>query len=387
MENNHIDNLKRFESIGDNCEFGFVLRGLGFDEGGLFKWARLDIHALTKVLAADLEHIFDFENLSPLRLSMVLEGRYGIGWHSSITCHFVDGQLQFVDPEHLRREKHRSEARKFDYLKAKFLAKLRAGGAIFVFKSNEGVASASVAALDNQLRRLANGAVYWLVVVAVAADPALIGTVRIAGATLIEGFVDRFADYNTADDFSAEVWRRLVDNVLWAAPYSGWMEAKSRADDEVKRRFKRLDLPFGGSRMDELVMDGEICVGSQSPNTWSRRLEDMFRLHAERDLSRPALLFWRGITLPSGTRHVLSITHQLSTDHSKTVDVEIRVRSGDLLFGMALVKSGRHQEVVELLIDSELRPLSIELYARRCFDLKDGEVAAVDIGPVELRTS
>lgn len=33
-----INNLQRFESLGDNCEFAFFLRESGYDEGSLFRW-------------------------------------------------------------------------------------------------------------------------------------------------------------------------------------------------------------------------------------------------------------------------------------------------------------------------------------------------------------
>ena len=33
-----MNNLQRFESLGDNCEFAFFLRESGYDEGSLFRW-------------------------------------------------------------------------------------------------------------------------------------------------------------------------------------------------------------------------------------------------------------------------------------------------------------------------------------------------------------
>lgn len=99
----------RFESLGDNCELGFVLRSLGSDEGGLFKWARLEIDNLNKVLQNNLQEIFEYRNLSPLRTSMVYESTYGIGWHSRLTSEVSQGGLIYVDNEATRIKIHQLE--------------------------------------------------------------------------------------------------------------------------------------------------------------------------------------------------------------------------------------------------------------------------------------
>lgn len=42
--------VARFESLGDNCEFGFVQRRSGVEDGGLLRWAVSPPEALLKAI-------------------------------------------------------------------------------------------------------------------------------------------------------------------------------------------------------------------------------------------------------------------------------------------------------------------------------------------------
>jgi hypothetical protein len=61
----------RIESLGDNCELGFVLRHLGVEAGSLFRWAAMKPEQLLMKLRADFDGMYEFANLSPLRPAMV----------------------------------------------------------------------------------------------------------------------------------------------------------------------------------------------------------------------------------------------------------------------------------------------------------------------------
>lgn len=54
-----INNLQRFESLGDNCEFAFFLRESGYDEGSLFRWTLIkNYHALLKLIESDFADLY-----------------------------------------------------------------------------------------------------------------------------------------------------------------------------------------------------------------------------------------------------------------------------------------------------------------------------------------
>lgn len=53
--------LVRFESLGDNCEFGFVHRRLSYEDGSLFRWARIDPWQLYAVLRSDFSGIMNLK--------------------------------------------------------------------------------------------------------------------------------------------------------------------------------------------------------------------------------------------------------------------------------------------------------------------------------------
>lgn len=110
------DQLLRMESLGDNCELGFVLGNLGCKAGSVFRWASMKPDRLLSKLRADFAGMYEFDNLSPLRPAMVLDSRYGIGWHTELKSEPVAGRLAFRDDEENRRRIHLKEMRKVQYL-------------------------------------------------------------------------------------------------------------------------------------------------------------------------------------------------------------------------------------------------------------------------------
>jgi len=52
-----VIDLQRFESLGENCEFGFLLRHHQVASGGFFRWAFTPLHSLIRILAADFEGV------------------------------------------------------------------------------------------------------------------------------------------------------------------------------------------------------------------------------------------------------------------------------------------------------------------------------------------
>jgi hypothetical protein len=82
--------LDGFESIGANCEFGYLLRKVGNETLTAFRWTGiLSVEALISALDANLSGIFRFENLVPFNSDMVLDQESRIVWHSQIKSEMI----------------------------------------------------------------------------------------------------------------------------------------------------------------------------------------------------------------------------------------------------------------------------------------------------------
>ena len=192
-----MPDFSRIESLGDNCELGFVLRRLGLEAGSLFRWARSRAEQICCLLEADFDRIYEFDALTPSRLTMVEEARYGINWHTEMHAHIVDGRLAFVADLATRRDIHHRELQKFRYLIDKLHYRLTAGGLLLVIKANEGIAPATLRRLHAALAAQAAGASFTLLEVRAADAPEAVGTVVEQSSGLLTGYISTFAEYDT----------------------------------------------------------------------------------------------------------------------------------------------------------------------------------------------
>lgn len=198
--------LQNFESIGNNCEFGFFLASQGINDGGLLRWAFVnDFAKLAGAIGRKMEGSFAFDALSPFSLTMAVDGATNIAYHTKMRIEDRDG-LSFTDSNDERRAIHAVEASKFAYLRDKFFAELRSGGKVYVVKCNAGIPDSDVEALSASL--LAHGDATILHVRSADAQNRA-GTVIRSGPNLLTGFIDRFADYSKADDISKDCWLEI----------------------------------------------------------------------------------------------------------------------------------------------------------------------------------
>jgi hypothetical protein len=203
------DELRRFESLGDNCEFGFVQRAIGENPSGLLRWAISPPSSLMTALASDFDDFYQYPNLLPSAADMVRETRYDLFFHTSMRSF----DKVFVEPEAARRQTYQAEKAKMDHLLTRFRARLADPATIFVYKTNAGVSDQQADDLRRAIRRYGPG---HLLVVRTASDRGAWGTVQRRDDGLLIGHVDRFAPYSQADDVSVEVWRKLICNTLLA---------------------------------------------------------------------------------------------------------------------------------------------------------------------------
>ncbi|MDT3251247.1 hypothetical protein QZQ97_09910 [Serratia sp. root2] len=213
--NNH--DLERFESMGDNCEFGFYLRSKGLENGSLFRWSLIKDHQdLLNLVTGDFANFYQFDNLHPTWSNMLVDKDNGIIFHTELYSSQIDNNWVFDDAENNRKEKYLIEKNKIDYLVKKFLDGLQNKKKIFVIKKNNNQIDMDVIAkLANELNRRGKAKV---LVVFQSDDSSKHGIIEYANENVLISYIERFAEYNKADDISVAGWDKIVNNILHALP-------------------------------------------------------------------------------------------------------------------------------------------------------------------------
>jgi hypothetical protein len=177
----------RFESLGDDCEFGLVQRHFDADPQDLLRWGSTDAARLVLGLCRRFDGLGD---PAATRLQ----------WHADVA------EYRLHDPRYLSlhtwrsariedpaREAalHLSSCARLRLLRRKLLDDIAAARRIFVFKTSRGATAPDhVFALHAALRGIGPAP---LLCVALATDPAGIGQVEQIGDGLYLGHIDRFS--------------------------------------------------------------------------------------------------------------------------------------------------------------------------------------------------
>jgi hypothetical protein len=199
------DVLQRFESLGDNCEFGFVQRANGFEDGGLLRWSVSPLDKLILCLDTNFKDFYLFDNLEPSAPDMVRDTGTGLMFHTQM--HSIDGR--FVLDEDACREIYVKEKGKMDHLLHKFRRRIQQPGVICVYKRNSGTTDDEAQYLQRSLNKLGRSR---LLLVRSTDDKARWGTVDRSALGFLVGLLDEFAPYSAADQVSIRVWNELLKN-------------------------------------------------------------------------------------------------------------------------------------------------------------------------------
>ena len=189
--------MLRFESIGENCEFGLVQRRCGAEPLGLFRFASAPLPKLMAGLEQGFEGLSDPENLH-VQLSangreyMVFDRKYQLLYHAWVLA-------EEMSAEAVRQR----EARRLPLLIRKLMEDLKQAEKIFIFHGMEPLSDIEARALLARLRGFGPNTLLWLEL-ADATHPA--GTVEWLGEGLLKGYMDRFAPGEDAHDLSLDCW-------------------------------------------------------------------------------------------------------------------------------------------------------------------------------------
>ena len=176
--------MMRFESLGDNCEFGLAQRRFGAEPMGLLRWSGILPDELARALRTRFERAGDPELVEILVADngnfMVADN--GIG---SIMNSFVNEQA--MD----RTKFLELNCRRLRFLRDKLVSDLEAGEKIFVYNPRNGqISDAEIAAIHAGIRALGTGS---LVCVRETAQARQNGTVEKRHDGLMIGYLTRSA--------------------------------------------------------------------------------------------------------------------------------------------------------------------------------------------------
>lgn len=201
--------LSSFESLGTNCEFGFVQRALDYEESSLLRWAYTDdITALCEAIDSHFAGLFAFENLAPAGGgTMVRDGLVRIAFHTKMLSSQKGEEWEFVLPEATQLQIFKQEQKKIQYLLKKFEHNLAGSDRIYVLKNNGGLSFHDAWRVHDVLAKHGGGR---LLCIMVAPSADLVGTVERLNTRLMVGWVDRLAPVDMVHDASVDVWERVL---------------------------------------------------------------------------------------------------------------------------------------------------------------------------------
>lgn len=189
--------FEAFESLGDNCEFGFVQRAYGASTVGLFNFAATTIDQLSRVLETRFDalrtpHGMDLAVHVQGNEYIVVLGAYGITFHAGVRL--GEAALETIQ---------RQQARRVALLARKMIEDLETGGKIFVYRSAATAPRDKIDGLASQLRAYGPATLLWIT----TREPShSAGEVEWLSEGLLRAYIDRFSPADSASNFSPAYW-------------------------------------------------------------------------------------------------------------------------------------------------------------------------------------
>ena len=203
--------LSRFVSLGDNCEFGFFLRSLGNEKGGLFRWSIAHINAMIAYLDHGCPPLYQFENLVPHSAGMVKDTRSNFCFHTAMRSTAGENRsFNFNDAEKVRRKIHSQELEKMEFLRLRFLNSLESPDSLFILKQNGNLADDEIMRLQEALVRYRQGLSTRIIAVLSTDNKESVGSIEQITTSVWKGYISRFAPYAKADDIDGHAWLNII---------------------------------------------------------------------------------------------------------------------------------------------------------------------------------
>ncbi|HXM24757.1 MAG TPA: tetratricopeptide repeat protein [Chthoniobacterales bacterium] len=198
-ESEHIKSLsslfKRFESLGDTCEFGMIQRIFQADQVSLLRWSATSPGNLVKALNARLRGVGDPEHtiIAINGDEYTTEDRRYLMHSHTFTSPAVE-PMEFFAPEQCRR---------IQWLRSRLLDNLTAASKIFIYKYEDGLTESDMNSLYDALCQYCPQIALLCVKIEEPGRPS--GTVERLHAGLFVGYIDKFSTV----DISVNAWIAL----------------------------------------------------------------------------------------------------------------------------------------------------------------------------------
>jgi hypothetical protein len=200
--------LMDLQSLGENCELGFVQRFNGAEPLGLFRWASTPLPILLAALEARFEGLGLPENLS-IELDdasefQVIDRRYGFRNHS----------FAFANAGAKREDILKREAVRLPFLARLLTEELEKATKLFCFHDAGGSGQDRIERLVAALNRYGPNTLLWI---CQADGPSRAGTAERLGPALIRGYIDHFQPIHNVQKPSLDPWLAAIReaHALW----------------------------------------------------------------------------------------------------------------------------------------------------------------------------
>jgi hypothetical protein len=198
------DIAMKFESIGENCEFGLFQRRCDAEPLGLLRFSSTFMRNLVRGIENGFEGLGEIDDIEPRleggppREYMIHEKKYGLVYQTFV----YEGERSVW----MVREQ---EAARLKFLRRKFLEDLQSTEKIFIYRFDGPISEEEILPLQMALCRYGPATLLWVL----PADSDMpVGSVEVGQSGLLKGYIDRFAPSGNAHDFSFDGWLRLCVN-------------------------------------------------------------------------------------------------------------------------------------------------------------------------------
>jgi hypothetical protein len=199
--------IMRFESLGDNCEFGLVQRRMGAEPLGLLRFSYIELPLLLRGLRRGFDGLGDPNTTEVTaegddREFVVRESVYGMTYHTFQ----YEAQISL---DTVRQQ----QATRLNFLRRKLMEDIATGEKIFVLKRSPPLRPEEVLPVYATLNEPGRTWLLWMVPSDAAHPP---GTVELLLPGLLRGYLDRFAPPENAHELSLAAWTAVCE-AAWRA--------------------------------------------------------------------------------------------------------------------------------------------------------------------------
>jgi hypothetical protein len=199
--------IMRFESLGDNCEFGLVQRNLGAEPLGMLRFTFIELRDLIQGLRTRFRTLGDPGTMD---ISVSDKDREYVVRDTAFNMTFHTWQYEHQLTIETARRQHNT---RLNFLRRKFIEDVENAEKIFVIKRVHPLRPEEVLPLYAALNELGCN---WLLWVTLADEKHPVGSVEVLLPGLLRGYVDRFAPNENAPDLSLAAWTSVCE-AAWRA--------------------------------------------------------------------------------------------------------------------------------------------------------------------------